>query len=353
MKDKRLTIWFLLSLILAVLVLSYFVTAPFLRPLAFAIILAVVFSPFHRRIRKWLGPRPGIVAIVSTLIVLFAFALPTFVVLFLAANQAAAMAHFLGKKSAEQGGLTMLLLSVANPLLQFVGRWIDLSKYNIHSVMLQGTQRASIYLLNLGASMLGNVANFFGDTALTFFALFFVFRDGGSWAERAGTVSPLSREQIERLLRNISDTIVANVYGILSVGAAQGLLTGIALHIVGVPSSLLLGLGAAFASVIPIIGAALVWVPAAIYFLFTGAIGKGIFLLLWGTIVVSTVDNVLRPLVVAGRVELHPLVLLFFILGGVKAFGFLGLFLGPVIASVLLVSFGMLREELRNSNSGA
>ena len=156
--------------------------------------------------------------------------------------------------------------------------------------------------------------------------------------------------QARRLFVNISDTIVANVYGILLVGVAQGVLTGIALAIVGAQSPLLLGLSAALASVVPVVGAALVWAPAGIYLLFIGAIWKGVFVLVWGAVVISMADNIIRPWVVSGKVELHPLVLLFFILGGVEAFGFLGLFLGPVIASVLTVLFGMLREELVRGN---
>src|SRR5208283_5285764 len=105
-------------------------------------------------------------------------------------------------------------------------------------------------------------------------------------------------------------------------------------------------LSAALASVVPVVGAALVWAPAGLYLIFTGSMWKGIVVLLWGVFVVSTSDNIVRPWVVSGKVELHPLVLLFFILGGVEAFGFLGLFLGPVIASVLTVLFAMFREEL-------
>ena len=163
---------------------------------------------------------------------------------------------------------------------------------------------------------------------------------------------PLSPAQVSRLYQNISDTIIANVYGILSVGVAQGLLTGIAMKIVGMPSSLLLGLGAAFCSIIPVVGSSLVWAPVGIYLLFSGLIWKGVFLLIWGVVVVSSADNIIRPWVVGGRVELHPMVLLFFILGGVEAFGFIGLFLGPVVASVLAALFAILREELSAAEGG-
>ncbi len=161
---------------------------------------------------------------------------------------------------------------------------------------------------------------------------------------------PLPPGQARKLFNNISDTIVANVYGIVSVGAAQGVLTGLALAIVGSPSALLLGLCAAFASVVPVAGTALVWVPAGLYLIFAGASWKGVFVLVWGVAVVSTADSIIRPWVVGGRVRLHPLVLVFSILGGVKAFGFLGLFLGPVSASVLWVLLGMIRAELRQDD---
>jgi len=103
---------------------------------------------------------------------------------------------------------------------------------------------------------------------------------------------------------------------------------------------------AALTSVVPVVGTALVWGPAGLFLIYKGAIWKGVLLLLWGTLVVGTSDNFVRPWVVSGKVELHPLILLFVILGGVSAFGILGLFLGPVIASVLMVLFDMFREEL-------
>ena len=92
---------------------------------------------------------------------------------------------------------------------------------------------------------------------------------------------------------------------------------------------MLFSIAAFFASILPVVGAALVWVPAGLYLIFTGALWKGIFILAWGAIVISMVDNVVRPWVVSGKVELHPLVLMFVILGGVQVFGFLGLFLRP------------------------
>ncbi len=346
MNSKRSTIIFLSVLVLLVLAVAVIITWPFLRPFAFAIILAIVFYPLHGYMLRLTRQRHGLSALCSTLLVLLLFGVPAFIITTLAANEAINATHYLSRRSAEEGGFVLFLTNLAAPLLHFIGRWVDISKYDVHGLISSNVQKASVGVVGFGAAVLSNLARFTIDALITFVILFFLFRDGKDWAYRAGKMVPLSPERVARLYQNISDTIIANVYGILSVGAAQGVLTGIAMRIVGMPSSLLLGLGAGFASIIPVVGSALVWAPVAIYLLVSGFIWKGVFLLIWGTLVVSSIDNVIRPWVVAGRVELHPMVLLFFILGGVEAFGFIGLFLGPVVASVLAATFAMLREEL-------
>jgi len=347
MYSKRATIIFLSALLLIALGLTFVITRTFLKPFAFAIILAVVFYPLHERILRWNKRRDGSSALLSTLLLVLLFAVPSLVIAVLAANEALAAAHYLGRRSIEEGGFTSLVMTIADRPIRYLGHWVDLSKYDFRAIISSNAQKASVLLVGFGANLLSGAARFVTDALITFVVAFFLFRDGVQWAYRAGTLLPLTPEQVARLYRNISDTIIANVYGILSVGVVQGTLTGIAMRIVGMQSSLLLGLAAGFASIIPVVGSALIWAPVAIYLLVSVSAWKGLFLLVWGTLVVSSIDNVIRPWVVGGRVELHPLVLLFFIFGGVAAFGFLGLFLGPVVASVLVALFDILREELK------
>jgi predicted PurR-regulated permease PerM len=353
MYNKRTTLWFLGILILIVLGFALVITLPFLYPIASAIILAVVFYPAHKRILLWTKGKAGRASLLSTLTLLFLFGVPMFIIIMMATNEGVTAAQYLTRKSAEEGGFTLFLTAMAERGLRFLGRWIDLSRYDIHGAVTSHVQQAGVWMLSSGASILRNFAGLIGKSLISLVVVFFLFKDGRDWIHRAEGVIPLSPEQARRLVSNISDTIVANVYGILSVGLVQGILMGIAVAIVGMQSPLLLGLGAAFASVIPVVGAALVWAPAGLYLIFTGATWKGVFILLWGVFAVSTADNIVRPWVVSGKVQLHPLVLLFFILGGVEAFGFLGLFLGPVIASVLAVLFDMFREELTKDTSAA
>jgi predicted PurR-regulated permease PerM len=347
MHNKRTTIIFLSALLLIALGLAFVITQSFLKPFAFAIILAVVFYPLHERLLRWNKRRVGSSALLSTALLILLFAVPSLIIAVLAANEAFAAAHYLTRRSIEEGGFPSLVMSLADRPLRYVSHWVDLSKYDFKAMISADAQKVSVWLVGFGANVLGGIARFVVDALITFVVVFFLFRDGAQWAYRAGALLPLTPEQVARLYRNISDTIIANVYGILSVGVAQGVAVGVALRIMGMQSSLLLGLATGFASIIPVVGSALVWVPVTIYLLVTGSLGKGLFLLVYCIVVVSSIDNIIRPWVVGGRVELHPLVLLFFIFGGVEAFGFLGLFLGPVVASVLAALFDILREELR------
>ncbi len=351
MNSKRATILFLSVLLLIALGLTFVITRSFLEPFAFAIILAVVFYPLHERILQRNKRRAGSSALLSTLLLVLVFAVPSFIIAVLAANEALAAAHYLGRRSVEEGGFPSLVVNLANGPIHYIGRWTDLSKYDLKAMIGANAQKVSVWLVGFGASVLSGIARFITNALITFVVVFFLFRDGAQWAYRAGTLLPLSDQQVARLYRNISDTIIANVYGILSVGVAQGTLVGVALRLIGMQSSLLLGLATGFASIIPVVGSALVWVPVVIYLLMTVSIAKGLVFLVYCVVIVSSVDNILRPWIVGGRVELHPLVLLFFIFGGVEAFGFLGLFLGPVVASVLVALFDILREELREEKT--
>ncbi len=351
MYSKRTTIIFLSVLLLIALGLSFVITSSFLKPFAFAIILAVVSYPLHERLLLWNKRRVGSSALLSTLLLILLFAVPSFIIAVLAANEALSAAHYLSRRSVEEGGFPSLVMALADRPIRYVGHWIDLSKYDFREMIGANSQKLSVWLVGFGANVLSGVAHFIIDALITFVVVFFLFRDGARGAYRAGVFLPLSPEQVARLYKNISDTIIANVYGILSVGVAQGVFVGVALRIIGMQSSLLLGLATGFASIIPVVGSALVWAPVTIYLLATGSLGKGLFFLIYCVVVVSSIDNVVRPWVVGGRVELHPLVLLFFIFGGVEAFGFLGLFLGPVVASVLAALFDMLREETKQPSA--
>ena len=163
-------------------------------------------------------------------------------------------------------------------------------------------------------------------------------------SERGAELLPLNASQVERLFTGISNSIVANVYGCLAVGVAQGTTLSLAFWVLGLPSPVLWGLVTALFSLIPVIGSAAVWGPAVIMLLVSGHWWKGLILLGWGAGVVAQVDSLVRPYVIGQRAKMHTLLVFFALLGGVRAFGVLGLFVGPVVLSFTLVVLQMLRE---------
>ena len=350
MNGKKATLVFLAVLLAGAFALTFFIERPFIEPVAFAIIIAVVFDPIYERILQKVK-RPGLASSLTIILIILLFAIPFTVILMKASAQALDIGRYLSEKSAEQGGLVPSVMKLAERPLLFLGRYVDLSSVRLREQVAAHLNQLGVALLGSGAALLGNFVTLITDAAIALITLFFLFCDGKRIVRRISDVMPLSPEQAHRLLHGISDAIIANVYGMAAVGAAQGVLTAIALRICSISTSTLLGLLAAVCSLIPIVGAGLVWAPAGVYLMLTGHLGKGIFVLIWGTVVISSVDNVIRPLVIKGRVQVHPLLLLFALIGGAQAFGLLGIFLGPVLLSVISVLLKILFEETRHTDS--
>jgi predicted PurR-regulated permease PerM len=347
---KKATLVFLTVLLAVAFALIFFIERSFIEPVAFAIIIAVVFDPIYDRILKEVK-RPGLASLLTIVLLILLFAIPVTVILVRASTQALEIGHYLSQKSAEQGGVVPSMMKLAEKPLGFVGRYVDLSSFRLREQVATHLNQLGVALLGTGAALLGNIVGFITNSAIALITVFFLFRDGKRVVQRISEFMPLSPKQADRILHGISDAIVANVYGMAAVGASQGILTAIALRICSFSSSTLLGLLAAVCSLIPIVGAGLVWVPAAVYLMITGHVGKGIFLLIWGAFVISSVDNIVRPLVIKGRVQVHPLLLLFALIGGAQAFGLIGIFLGPVLLSVISVLLKILFEETHDESS--
>lgn len=231
-------------------------------------------------------------------------------------------------------------------IINWLDKYVDLEKTGLRSAIDSFPAKMSQLLLSTATALVRGLASFLGQGVITLFILFFVFRDGAATALRAAALLPVEREHMDRLFTRIRDSVFANLYGILAVALVQGLLTGAAFAILGIPSPILFGIVAAVFSLVPLVGPSLVWLPASIFLFTTGHWMRGLFLLAWGVIIVGMADNVIRPLVIMGRVKLHPLILLFALVGGVQQFGFIGLFIGPVVMSLILALVDMLHEQV-------
>jgi predicted PurR-regulated permease PerM len=184
------------------------------------------------------------------------------------------------------------------------------------------------------------VTNFF----FTVFALFFFFRDGEKMVRAFRDLIPMEAEHKDAILARFYDTVSAVVQGTLITAAVQGLLAGIGIAIVGVPFAILLGVATSFISLLPF-GGPLVWISVVIYLLIGGAYFRAAFLVAWGVLVIGSADNVIRPLIIGGRTQIPTIFLFFGILGGLQAYGFLGIFLGPAVIAILVAFIRIYREE--------
>jgi predicted PurR-regulated permease PerM len=189
------------------------------------------------------------------------------------------------------------------------------------------------------------------ELLVAFFALFYLLRDREKALSFLRVVLPLSRAETDRLFRRIADVVRASVLGTLLVAAVQGLLGGLMFWWLDLPAPLLWGVVMFLLSILPILGAAIVWVPAAIFLVMEGSWDKALILALWGSVVIALIDNLLYPLFVGNRLRLHTLLVFIAILGGLMLFGTAGLILGPIVLAVALAIIDIWRARTANGQA--
>jgi predicted PurR-regulated permease PerM len=352
-QDHRKAIIFLVVLLFVALIFAFIIGHPFLTPLAYALILATVFHPLYTVLLKRTH-KPNLAALISTTIIFLLIVVPVAFLLNIAAIQTISLAHGIAEKSASQGGFVPFIAHLLNRPFALLGRFVDLSNFNLQEQIANNLKSFGLKLLPTAASWVGNLFGVIANIVLALIACYFLLRDGDNIVKKTMDLLPITNDHAVRLVQTIRNTILANVQGVFAVGTAQGLVTGVALAILGVSPATLLGILAAFCSIIPVVGTGLVWGPAAIYLIATGSPVRGIILLCIGVGVVSMLDNVIRPLIVGTRVQANAFVLMLAMLGGAQAFGFLGLFIGPVVTALLIAVGAMLSEEvadIRRENS--
>ncbi len=344
MVRNRAALFLLLSLIAITLYLCGLMLKPFIKPIVSALVMAIVFHPVHGRIRRFTRS-PSAAALLSIILVLLVIIIPTFLLGRAISRELTDLYQSLSQKSAGGGGLSPYLLTLVEKAQGWMGRHAELSKFDLRAVALSRLEEATAFSLKLAAGLVGNATSLVVNAVISFIVLFFLFREGGSMLRRVAAALPLQAEQISQLFQGVNDTVIATVYGVLAVAAVQGALTGLAFRMLGLPSPILWGLVTAMFCLVPVVGTGAVWVPASIILAMSGHWGRGLILLAWGTAVVHPIDNIVRPYLIGGRVKLHGLYVFFALLGGLQAFGVIGLFVGPVLFSVTIALLGILRQE--------
>ncbi|HEX2245434.1 MAG TPA: AI-2E family transporter [Gammaproteobacteria bacterium] len=317
------------------LLLSYITLHRFLGPVVWAGILVYVTWPLYRRLRLLLRGRASIGALVMTLFLFMAFALPLLWLL----------AELRDELTTAYQAMTSYLHQGPPSPPAFIDRipWLSEWWQRLMDKLAGDPEAIKGQVLEWVKRFQGELANMVGDVGLNaikllfaLFTVFFFYRDGeGFLREVQQVLERLLGQRVNVYLLAIGDTTKAVVYGLVLAALTQGMFAGIGYWAVGLQAPVLLGILTVLVALIPF-GAPLVWVPLGVWLLFTGQTWPGLGLLLWGALVVSWVDNLVRPMVISGATRIPFLLVTFGVLGGLAAFGLIGLFLGPVILAVLV-----------------
>ena len=306
------------------LYLCFRLTLPFLPALAWALALAVIFAPLQRWLESKLQ-RPGLAAAISVLTAGLIVVVPTMFVGERLIHEAAKGADLVQKK-VESGEWRHAL--EAHPRLVPLADWME--RQNVPATV----KALAVWMTTTGASFVrGSVGEVLG-LIVTFYLLFFFLRDRQAALQLLRSRSPFSEAEINRLMHRVTDTVYATMYGTLAVAAVQGLLGGLMFWWLGLSSPLLWGVVMALLAVIPVVGAYVVWIPAAMFLALNGHWGKAVILTVWGGAVVGTIDNLLLSVLVGRRLKLHTILAFISVIGGLMVFGASGLILGPVVLTV-------------------
>jgi predicted PurR-regulated permease PerM len=329
--------WSLALLLVAVSLTLGWILLPFYDTILWGTIIAVLFAPLYRKLLARLNRRRTPAALLTLLIVLVVVILPFVLV---TASLAAEAAHVYQR--VQSGEL--------NPALYFRGVFAALPDWSkalldrfgladfdtLQRRLVTGLAQGSQFIATQALSIGQNTFEFVAGVFITLYLAFFLIRDGDDVARAIRRAVPLAPAHQRELLDKFRVVIRATVKGNLLVAAIQGLLGGLAFWFLGVNGALLWAVLMAFASLVPAVGAALVWLPVAIYFFITGALWQGVALMAYGVFVIGLIDNLLRPMLVGKDTRMPDYVVMTTTLGGIAVFGINGFVLGPAIAAMFI-----------------
>jgi predicted PurR-regulated permease PerM len=320
----------------ALLLLGYLVfriAEPFIVPLAWSAVLAIFFYPLHERIEQRM--RPTSAALTSTLGVTLLLVVPALVVLVYTTRQALV----------ATARLQTALLDPDKALQVHAIAWVrshlpdEWGSADFSEPLRQGAEKIASFVAGSFTGLVKNLFAFFVDLFILIFSLFFMFRDGQSIVRGVRHLMPFDESIQTDMLSESKDLIFASVAVALVIAGLQGLLGGLAFTIGGITTPIFWGVLIAFFSIVPVVGSALIWAPAALWLGFSGHWGKGLAVVVICGGVAAVADNIVRPLLLRNRTHLNELLLFISVLGGLQVFGLLGLVAGPTIVAAAMGVF--------------
>jgi len=326
---------------------------PFAGPIFWALLLAFMLYPLNEALSRALHGRRGLAALLLTLAGVVLILVPGALIAVAFVSQAGDLVtriqviadrHHIAQLS------DLLRVPVAERLLDQLASYVPITANQVESWLVENGRSLLRILMGVSGAALASVLGAVIGFALMLFLLFFFLRDGEQLVTRAMRLVPMETKRKGALLDHLSSVTRALVLGTLLTAVAQGALLGIGVAIVGLFSPVVFGVLTALASAVPLVGTALVWVPAVLILLGQGRTWAAIFLTVWSLLLVTSVDNFIKPLVVSGRAGLPTFAVFVGLAGGLAAFGAIGMFLGPVIMA-LAIALLRFAEETQMADS--
>jgi predicted PurR-regulated permease PerM len=348
--DVEIRHWILIVALLLALYASYLLVAPYVGAIVLAFVLSLLCFPVHQYIEQKLPGRPNLVASISCLLLVVVILVPASLVFMAIVQQGVSFTKQSYNWLSEGGAEKLLQHPFVQSALDRINRILPTEQISGESIVQYLTDFAAGFgkeLLNLSTKVLGDVTGLIFGFVLMLFILFFLLRDHDKIVDTLHWVLPLSRSQEEALLTEAKLVTRSAVMGSFLTAIAQGFAGGIAMAIVGLPG-LFWGTMMAFASFIPAVGTALIWIPASLYLLLTGDWPWAVFMALWGAIVVGSIDNFLRPILMQGSSGMNTLLIFLSLIGGIQLFGLIGVIYGPIIFALTLVLLRLYTIEFKD-----
>ena len=315
--------------------------------------LTLVFLPVNKFLQTHLPNRENTTAAISTLGVLLLILVPILILSLVVVQQSAQLYPTVNEWiSVFQTSETASPVSILPGFLQ--GYWMQISEFvkqaaasfnfDLEGFMLSNVDAVSLMIANFGTAMARNILLGLLNLLLILILMFFCFRDGERFLQWLFKMVPMSTVQVKSVTLRIFQTVNAVIRGALFTAAVQGVLAMIGYLIAGVPLALFFGVITGFAAMIPVVGAALIWGPIAV-FVFMESPGFGIFVGLWGFFVISLVDNLIKPIFIGSKARMPILLIFCGIIGGINIYGITGVIIGPILIAVLLAFISIYRES--------
>ncbi len=347
MDQPKLQLYFLLSLLVGTSIVAFFIFRPFLYALILAMVFATIFQPVYQKILGFVQGRQELAALFTILIIVVCIFTPL-IFLGMQIFQEAQKLYFSFTNTA--GGGNDAVLGIFNGLIDTVKNYFPATQDLFINIDQYIKQSLSWFLQHFGA-IFGSLAK----TALSFFvfliSLYYLLKDGHRLKKFIVLLSPLTDTDNEVIFKKLGLAINSVVKGNLAIATTQGVLTALGFAIFGVPNAVLWGTVTAITALVPGVGTALVLIPAIIFLYFSSKTSSALGLLLWGAVAVGLIDNFLGPKLVGRGMQLHPLIILLSVLGGMIFFGPLGFLFGPLIVSLFFTFLDIYSSLVINLNN--